>query len=152
MLVLSVIKWDILPIIVQIKEKNINIKTQWSEKLPLAYVDPNFINIIFNNIILNSVKYNILNGKIDITMKKQNLYILIKIHDTGYGINQKDQTKVFSKLFRGENIKDKDTDGTGVGLYIVKALVGKLKGKIWFSSIENKGTTFYITLPIYIKK
>jgi two-component system sensor histidine kinase VicK len=72
----------------------------------------------------------------------------LKITDTGYGIPKDQQNKIFSKLFRADNVVGKDTEGTGLGLYIAKSIVEQSGGKIWFESSENKGTTFYVELPI----
>jgi signal transduction histidine kinase len=71
--------------------------------------------------------------------------------DTGYGIPKNQHNKIFTKLFRADNVRDKDTDGTGLGLYIVKSIVENSGGKVWFKSPsekENKGTIFYVTLPL----
>ena len=54
--------------------------------------------------------------------------------------------KIFTKLFRADNIKDKSTEGTGLGLYIIKIIVDNGGGQIWFKSEENKGTSFYFTV------
>ncbi|MFA5934146.1 MAG: HAMP domain-containing sensor histidine kinase, partial [Candidatus Paceibacterota bacterium] len=74
--------------------------------------------------------------------------IIITISDTGYGIPKKEKDKIFTKLYHAENIREKDTDGTGLGLYLVKSVVLQLRGTIRFESKENKGTTFYVTLPL----
>ena len=54
---------------------------------------------------------------------------------------------IFTKLFRADNVQATDTEGTGLGLYIVKSIIEYSGGKVWFDSIENKGSTFYATLP-----
>jgi len=76
--------------------------------------------------------------------------ILLKILDTGYGIPKNQQDKIFTKLSRADNVRNKDTDGTGLGLYIAKSIVENSGGKVWFKSSGegDKGTTFYVTLPL----
>jgi two-component system sensor histidine kinase VicK len=112
--------------------------------------DPKLLRMVMQNILSNSVKYTLPGGKIQLSIllvDKKN--IQIKVSDTGYGIPRKQHGKIFTKLFRADNVREKDTDGTGLGLYIVKSIVEKSRGRIWFESPEkNKGTTFYVTLPI----
>lgn len=73
--------------------------------------------------------------------------ILIEVHDSGWGIPAYAQDQIFSKFFRGQNIIKRETTGTGLGLYLVKGLVDVLGGKIWFTSKEEVGTSFFFTLP-----
>ncbi len=63
-------------------------------------------------------------------------------------IPKKQQPEIFQKLFRADNVREKDTEGTGLGLYIVRAIVEKSGGTIRFESEENKGTTFFVTIPL----
>lgn len=74
--------------------------------------------------------------------------LVFVVKDTGYGIPENQQGRIFQKLFRADNVRIKDTEGTGLGLYIVKSIVDQAGGKIWFESIQDQGTTFYITLPL----
>jgi two-component system sensor histidine kinase VicK len=75
-------------------------------------------------------------------------YVMISVADTGYGIPKSQEGKIFSKLFRADNVREKETDGTGLGLYLVKSIVEASGGAVWFVSEENKGTTFYIIIPL----
>ena len=69
------------------------------------------------------------------------------ITDTGSGIPAADQEMLFSKLFRASNARSLVTDGTGLGLYIVKEAIRILGGTISFTSKEGEGSTFVVTLP-----
>ena len=64
------------------------------------------------------------------------------------GIPKIQQKKIFQKLFRADNVRETDTEGTGLGLYIIKSIVDNTGGKIWFESVENKGTSFSFTIPL----
>ena len=64
------------------------------------------------------------------------------------GIPKKQQDQIFTKLFRADNAKKADPDGAGLGLYLVKEIVDHSGGKVWFSSEEGKGTTFYVSFSL----
>lgn len=113
--------------------------------------DPAYIDIIIGNIIHNAVKYTGKNGSINISINRNSDNILIAISDTGIGIPKSQQSQIFSRLFRADNAKSLQPDGNGLGLYVVKKLIELMKGNIWFESEENKGTTFFLELPIVIK-
>ncbi|MDO8590151.1 MAG: ATP-binding protein [bacterium] len=136
----------------QIEAKKIVFSFSFGKNISLMQADPKLLRMIVQNILSNAVKYTHEGGKIDMSISladKNN--ILLKVDDTGYGIPQNQQDKIFTKLFRADNVRDKDTDGTGLGLYIVKSVVENSGGKIWFKSVggeENKGTTFYVSLPL----
>ena len=68
--------------------------------------------------------------------------------DNGYGIPKKQQANVYNKLFRADNIKERSTQGAGLGLYLMKAILDQVGGKTWFKSKQNKGATFYVSLPL----
>lgn len=83
-----------------------------------------------------------------VTIYSGNKDLIISVKDSGYGIPLDQQDKVFSKNFRAKNIADKKINGTGLGLYVVKLIVNTYKGRMWFESVENKGSTFYFTIPL----
>jgi len=99
------------------------------------------------NLLTNAIKYTPDGGSVTIDFEGQSNAYTIKISDTGCGIPKNQQDKIFNKLFRADNVREKDTNGTGLGLYIVKSIIDQSGGKIWFESIENSGTTFFIELP-----
>lgn len=134
--------------------------------LPIINLDPRLTKIVFENLISNAVKYVPDNGVIKIDIKKTDSNVLIKISDNGCGIPREQQPQVFTKLFRADNVRRIESIGTGLGLYIVKAIIEKSGGKIWFQSpsleflsatdqknvksgsMEGSGTTFFITIPL----
>ncbi|HEX4774456.1 MAG TPA: ATP-binding protein, partial [Candidatus Saccharimonadales bacterium] len=73
--------------------------------------------------------------------------ILVEVSDSGWGIPKLAQEQIFTKFFRAHNIVRRETTGTGLGLYLVRGLLDALGGEIWFVSHEDKGTSFFFTLP-----
>ncbi|MEK7576099.1 MAG: ATP-binding protein, partial [Patescibacteria group bacterium] len=71
-----------------------------------------------------------------------------QISDNGYGITIHQRYKIFTNLFRVDNIRRYDTEGNGLGLYIVKSVLEKFGSEIWFESKENEGTTFFVSIPL----
>lgn len=131
-----------------IKKKNTKISFNYDKDLPPLEADPKLIRIILQNLLSNAVKYTPEKGIVNLTITKNTKNILIKVSDNGYGITKSQQDKIFDKLFRADNVKAKDTEGTGLGLYIVKSIINQTGGKITFESEENKGTTFFVELPL----
>lgn len=128
--------------------KQIEVKTTYDESLPLINLDPKLARMIFQNLLSNAIKYTPANGQVTFALTQADEMLLIRVGDSGYGIPASDHDKIFSKLFRADNVRDKEADGTGLGLYIVKSIVEQVGGRIWFDSLESKGTTFYVTLPL----
>lgn len=114
-------------------------------KLPL---DPKLSRMIIQNLLSNASKYTKDKGKIILKIYTSKTKLHIDVTDNGYGIPKKQQSLIFKKLFRADNVFTLDTGGTGLGLYIIKSIVEQTGGKIWFKSVENKGTTFFVELPI----
>ena len=131
-----------------IKDKKLRVETSFEKGIPLLNADPNITRMIFQNLLTNAVKYTPAEGSITLNIKKDGSAILISVADTGYGIPKMAQSKIFTKMFRADNARVKDPNGTGLGLYIIKATIEQTGGKIWFTSKENKGSTFYVSIPL----
>lgn len=133
----------------QIKDKNIRIVKMYDPSVPQVNIDPALIRVIFQNLISNAVKYISKNGVVTIAIEKKGATdAMITVTDTGYGIPIGQQSRIFEKFFRADNAREKEPDGNGLGLYIVKSIMDRMRGKIWFESEEGKGTTFYVTIPL----
>ncbi len=133
---------------IQIEGKKLTLKEEYEPNLDPFSADPNLMDVIFQNLLNNAVKYSSEGGTITLKIKKENESLMITVSDTGIGIPKDDQAKIFGKLFRSDNVKTLDPFGTGLGLYIVREIVTNSGGKIWFESEEGKGTSFYITFPL----
>jgi len=134
------------------KKKNLTYKlvVKESKKPKVVKVDIEKITLVIKNLIENAIHYTPCKGKITVTVERKNKEVLFSVKDTGVGIPKEQQKRVFSRFFRGSNVIKMETEGTGLGLFISKNIVEAHGGKIWFKSKENKGTTFFFTLPALI--
>lgn len=134
------------------------------EKLPDVTADPKQLRIIVQNLMSNAVKYTDTEGEVTVILRrateddtkrarlsKSNSYWYFSVADDGYGIPARQQPKIFGKLFRADNVQKLDVEGTGLGLYIVKEIVDKMGGTVWFTSAEGEGATFYVVAPMTVK-
>lgn len=131
----------------QILKKKLTVEQNYDKKISGIKADPKLLTMIIQNFLSNSVKYTDPGGKIGLSISKEKGNLLIVVSDTGIGIPKNQQELIFEKLFRADNAKKMDPDGSGLGLYIIKEIISYTGGKIWFESSEEKGTIFYVTLP-----
>lgn len=129
------------------KDKGIKISLNTPDRPVAIKTDSLIMKEVLANLIGNAIKYTPRNGTIKVSVQNQREKVLFSIQDTGLGIPSQAQTKIFRKFFRAQNVLQKETTGTGLGLYVVRGLVLVLHGKIWFKSEENVGSTFYVSLP-----
>jgi signal transduction histidine kinase len=116
--------------------------------MPLLYIDQAKIRVVIQGLIENAIKYSNEGGKVFITTKHVGESVEISVKDTGISINEEDKPHIFEKFFRARNAKERDSVGSGFGLYTAKNIIEHHKGKIWFEAKEGLGSTFYISLPI----
>ncbi len=118
----------------------------YASDLALVSVDPKLLHIVLQNVLTNAVKYTPEQGIITLTMETDAEHVLLRVQDTGYGIPQEQQHKIFTKMFRADNIQQVETDGTGLGLYLVKMILDEVGETISFTSDEGVGTEFLLTI------
>jgi len=135
-----------------VDNKNIEIKIIKSKKDDISLFTDNFrLQQVFINLINNALKFTE-QGIIEVgynikeSIKHQELTFHVK--DSGIGITQEHQKKIFNRFFKLENETNKLYRGTGLGLSISKNIIELLGGKIWLSSELGKGSTFYFSIPI----
>jgi two-component system, sensor histidine kinase and response regulator len=106
--------------------------------------DPNCLSVLFDNLIVNAIKYNKPNGKVTVSADRTADEVVVSVSDTGVGIPEKYRQMLFNEFFRIEELKK--TTGTGLGLAICKRIVSELGGRISLESEVNVGSTFRVQL------
>jgi signal transduction histidine kinase len=118
------------------------------EVLPPVIVDPQKLAMVVSNLVENAIRYNVKNGTVTVGVKRaaEGPFVEVVVKDTGIGIAEEDVKKLFTKFFRAENAVKLQTEGSGLGLYIVRNIVQAHGGTIWAESARERGTTFHFTL------
>ncbi len=131
------------------KAKQISLTiSRGSPRVCVSYVDADKIREAITNLVSNAVKYTPKNGHVVVSVEQSNEgETLFHVKDSGIGIPVDQQKRVFERFFRADNAQMQEVNGTGLGLYIAKAIVEGHHGRIWFESIEHKGSTFTFLLP-----
>ena len=128
---------------------NIEILFELSQTdLPSAFGDQAQLKIVMENFVDNAVRYTRGSGKVIVSITPKSPGLLFSVKDGGVGIPKEDQKHIFQKFFRSSNVLKYQTQGSGLGLYIAKSIVEKSGGKIGFKSEQDKGSTFWFTIPI----
>jgi PAS domain S-box-containing protein len=130
-----------------LSEKEETLTVQADDRLPKPYVDLQLLRQAILNLISNAMKYAPAKGEIKIHISRNNEELRWEIRDSGIGIPKDDLDKLFRKFYRAGNAVAVETEGTGLGLYLVRLIVERFGGKIWCESEEGKGATFTFTLP-----
>lgn len=129
-----------------LRHKPIELVTEITPALPMIRGDKRRLRQILLNLLSNAVKFTP-QGTIALTAELKDLYVHIRIKDTGIGIDQDDQPIIFENFRQGKNTIV-TSSGSGLGLPITKYLVEAHHGRIWVESELNVGSTFYVELPI----
>ena len=130
-----------------IEKKRMRIVEQYDGDHTNYYSDKKLLHMVIQNLLTNAVKYTNEDGTVRISISCSNEMMRLVVADNGLGIPDDEQSKIFTKMFRAGNARLKVTDGTGLGLYIVKEAVEALHGTVAFVSRENEGTEFTVVLP-----
>jgi signal transduction histidine kinase len=126
------------------------------EQLPAVLADRGALDMIVGNLFQNAIKYTPTGGRVEIKAAKEtatspgpdHAVIRISVTDSGIGIRQEDQARVFERFYRVDKGRSRQAGGVGLGLSIVKALVDRMGGRLELQSTIGKGSTFSVLLPV----
>ncbi len=152
LIIIPIVKSVLGELYPSIVEKKLSVHEEYAPDLPEQWFDPKQMRMIFQNLLSNAVKYTPEKGSIEVVVRTEGENIFFSISDSGIGIPKEQQPQIFNKLFRADNAREVDTTGTGLGLYIIKAVIEKHGGSLRFESEVGTGTTFYGILPIQKEK
>ncbi len=129
------------------EDKNIELVFE-SFRPVIADVDELKFASVSTNLVENAIKYNNTDGTVTVSLNSDHQYFYLKVIDTGIGISEEDQERVFERFFRVDKARSRETGGTGLGLAIAKDIVKKHHGSIKIHSKEGEGTTFIVRIPL----
>ena len=113
----------------------------------IVLADPQLLRQVVVNLVSNAIKYTPEAGAIEIRLEADGPALRWSIRDSGIGIPALSQPKLFDKFYRADNVVTLETEGTGLGLYLVRLIMEQLGGRVWCQSEEGAGATFLFTLP-----
>lgn len=132
----------------KIKSLNIDFNQKFDAKIDKADCNKFVMHEIISNLLTNAIQYTPANGRISLTAKIKNSKAIIIIKDSGIGIPADEIPKIYNQFSRAHNAFELFNEGTGLGLYVVKMLIGHINGDISCQSTVNIGTTFKVSVPV----
>jgi len=124
----------------------LSLETQIASGLPKVSADEDRVEQVLLNLIHNAIKFTPSGGRIDVMARIDGNNLLVSVSDTGVGISPDDLPRVFERFYKADRARA--GGGTGLGLAIAKHIVEAHGGRIWAESVEGKGSTFSLTLPL----
>jgi PAS domain S-box-containing protein len=135
-----------------IRERGLTLDIHLPTVLPAIDTDRNRVIQVLVNLLSNAYRYTPTGGTITVSAYQVDGAMQVDVADTGIGIAEKDQEKIFEAFYRADHPMVNQQTGTGLGLPIVRSLIQKLGGKLWLQSELGKGSTFSFTLPLCTEK
>ncbi|MSR86753.1 PAS domain-containing sensor histidine kinase [Candidatus Peribacteria bacterium] len=133
---------------ITMKKQGISFVSDLPTQRAEIFTDPVLLEIVMQNLFTNAVKYSLSKKDIILKIHADAHQLHMSVQDEGMGIPEAEQKRIFQKFFRAKNVREVDTDGSGLGLYMSKKICENLGGALSFSSKEGQGTTFMVVLPL----
>jgi signal transduction histidine kinase len=128
------------------REKGVELRIELPSTLPMAVLDARLTRMALDNLLSNAIKYTPAGGKVTLAATVRDDTLLCDVADTGVGIPEVDQPRIFGKLYRASNVRN--LAGHGFGLYVAKGAIEQQGGSLSFASVEGRGTTFTMRIPL----
>lgn len=148
----SVVEFSLRPLALQFQEKGVVLENRIPADLPTILADEQQISWVISNLVTNALKYTSGGGHVTLSAHKQAETIVVSVEDTGQGIAEEHQEKIFDKFVQVKRVADTTPGSVGLGLAIAKEIVEAYGGRIWVKSQMGKGSTFSFTLPLKSKQ
>lgn len=132
----------------QMDAEDIDLQMVVSSELPPIYADRIRVGQIITNLLSNAVKYTRQGGHVQIRAIQKDNLIQLSIQDSGVGIDEDEQERLFQPFFRSSDTFVRTQAGSGLGLVITQQLLRLQGGDIWCESVKDRGSTFHFTLPV----
>jgi signal transduction histidine kinase len=118
------------------------------EDVPTITGEPAKLAQLLDNLVSNAIKFTPRDGHVSVRLTAHPDLIRIEVSDTGIGIPDRERERLFERFFRAQAALERQIQGSGLGLYISKAIVDAHDGRIGVDSIPGEGTTFIVELPV----
>ena len=132
---------------VLVQAKGLRVSLAGDADAPPVLADLQLIRQVLVNLVSNAIKYTPEAGTIEVRLEPDGPALRWSIRDSGIGVPASSQPKLFEKFYRADNVQTLETEGTGLGLYLVRLIMEHLGGRVWCESEEGAGATFLFTLP-----
>jgi signal transduction histidine kinase len=132
----------------QAESAEVELRVRAEDGLPAIDGDGARLSQVVTNFVSNAIKFTPAGGRVDIAVCRQNGHVLLEVSDTGIGIPEEELGHLFERFFRAQTALERHIPGTGLGLYISKAIVDAHGGRVAVRSVVGKGTTFALELPV----
>ena len=143
----EIVRKNVITFMNEINERNITPEINIGDEEIFALGDKNYMSRIITNLISNSLKYGYEGKVIGIDLKEDNKWIILSIWDKGKGIDKNELPYIFDRLYTGEKSRNRNLQGSGLGLSIVKNMVQHMNGSITAKSIPYEKTIFTVKIP-----
>lgn len=129
------------------EDQHVQLETNVSDDLPVFHCDVEQFERAIINLVENAVKFTPAGGRVCLSTYQEDDQLIFEVEDTGVGISEELQARVFDRFFRAKQKGVEHISGSGLGLSLVKTIVENHRGKVWLESKEGVGTRFYVAVP-----